>query len=232
MKIKKTKDFDKGAKSHDEAFKKAESVLSEDKPVQKISKPAGRDTQKKGKISYQPGREKKVKEVVAKVRFLRVSPRKVKLVIDVIRGMRAQEALERLQFINKKATNPVIKLLNSALANAEHNYKLNKEDLYIKKIVANQGPTLHRWQARAYGRAAAIRKRTSHLEVVLSAKDDLKENTGSKAIMAKKAKSNVEKLKEVKKEKKSLQKEPSFAKAPSSAKASEDKPDGKKESII
>ena len=106
-------------------------------------------------------------EVKAKVKYLRMSPRKVRLVIDMIRGKKASQALDILTFSNKWAKRPIIKLLNSAVANAEHNFNLQKDNLYIKTIKADGGPMLKRWTPRAFGRASTIRKRTSHIEIVL-----------------------------------------------------------------
>lgn len=107
-------------------------------------------------------------EVKAKARYLRMSPRKVRLVIDAVRGLGVERALDQLQFINKAASHPVRKLLKSAIANANHNHEIKKDNLYIKQIFVDQGPTLKRWRARAFGRAAPIRKRTSHITVVLA----------------------------------------------------------------
>ncbi len=112
-------------------------------------------------------KKKDIKEVKAKARFLRVSPKKVKLVIDVIRGLGVEDALNKLKLINKGSVALVIKLVNSAIANAENNFELKKEDLYIKHIAANQGPTLHRWKPAAFGSAHPIRKRSTHLELIL-----------------------------------------------------------------
>lgn len=109
-------------------------------------------------------------EIKAKARFIRISPRKVRLIIDLIRGMNVREALTQLKFLRKDAVLPVRKLIESAIANAEHNFKLKKENLYIKKITADEDPTLHRWQPRARGRATPIRKRTCHLTVILDEK--------------------------------------------------------------
>lgn len=106
-------------------------------------------------------------EVRAKLRFLKISPPKVRLVVDIVRGLPISEAEAQLQFMNKKAALPVLKLIRSAAANAENNHKLKKEDLYIKRIMVDQGPTLHRWRPRAYGRAAPIRKRSSHVTVIV-----------------------------------------------------------------
>ncbi len=110
-------------------------------------------------------------EVKAKARHIRMSPRKVRLVIDVVRGMHVKEAQTQLQFMKKAAAEPVLKLLNSAIANAEHNFDLKKDDLRIKTITADGGPIIGRWRARAFGRSAPIRKRTSHISIVLEDKN-------------------------------------------------------------
>ena len=106
-------------------------------------------------------------EVQAKARYLRMSPRKVRLVIDVVRGMPVAEARVQLKHLKKHAAIPVLKLLESAIANAKHNFNLKEEKLYIKTIMADGGPVLHRWRARAFGRAAPIRKRTTHISIIL-----------------------------------------------------------------
>ena len=103
----------------------------------------------------------------AKLSFLRMSPKKVKLVTDLIRGMKVEEAISQLSFINKAAKRPILKLLNSAIANAENNFDLRKDNLYIKEIRVDQGGILQRWQPRAHGRATPIRKRMSHISIVL-----------------------------------------------------------------
>ncbi len=107
-------------------------------------------------------------EIKAKVKYIRMSPRKVRSVTDIIRGMETNNALDILKFTNRRAVRPVEKLINSAVANADHNLGLNKDNLYIKEIRVNEGPTLHRWMPRAYGRATPIRKRTSHINLVLA----------------------------------------------------------------
>lgn len=112
-------------------------------------------------------RENKDKRPTATAKYVRISPRKVKIVIDLIRGKRVDEALAILQNTPKAASQPVIKLVNSAIANAENNLGLDRNDLYVAEIFANQGPTLKRIRPRAKGRAARIRKRTSHITVVL-----------------------------------------------------------------
>jgi large subunit ribosomal protein L22 len=107
-------------------------------------------------------------EVIAKLNSLRMSPRKVRLVAGLIRRMKVNEAEIQLQFLNKAASEPMLKLLRSAKANAEHNFKLDPETLWISHLTVDGGKTLKRWRPRAYGRAGAIRKRTSHITLKLS----------------------------------------------------------------
>jgi large subunit ribosomal protein L22 len=116
--------------------------------------------------------QKKPDIIKAKLRFLRMSPKKVRLVTDLVKGMKAIEAIDYLKFVNKAAVTPVTKLINSAIANAINNFNLEKDNLYIKNIVVNQGPTLRRWKPRAHGRATPIRKRSSHVEVILVQKSE------------------------------------------------------------
>jgi large subunit ribosomal protein L22 len=107
-------------------------------------------------------------EVKASTKYVKMSPRKVRAVVDVLRGQTVLGALDQLQFISKWAAVPVKKLIDSAVANAEHNFELKQDNLYIKEIKVNEGPTLKRWMPRARGRATTIRKRSSHLELVLA----------------------------------------------------------------
>ena len=107
-------------------------------------------------------------EVKARLKHLKMSPRKVRLVVDVVRDMEVNKALDQLRFVNKKASRPIEKLMLSCIANAENNYDLSKDNLFVKEIKVTEGPTLHRWMPRAFGRATPIRKRTSHVDVVLS----------------------------------------------------------------
>ncbi|PIV10289.1 MAG: 50S ribosomal protein L22 [Candidatus Portnoybacteria bacterium CG03_land_8_20_14_0_80_41_10] len=111
--------------------------------------------------------------ITAKLRHLRISPRKVRLVTDLIRGLPVEEAERQLKFLTKRAARPVLKLLNSARANAQSNNKLVKENLYIEKIVVEEGPILKRWRPRAMGRSAPIKKRTSHIVLILNTKEGL-----------------------------------------------------------
>ncbi len=107
-------------------------------------------------------------DIKAKARYVRISPRKIRLVLDAVRNLNPEKAVISLTLMPQKASRPVRKLIESAIANAENNFKLKKEDLSIKHLVADDGPTIKRWRARAFGRAAMIRKRTSHISVVLT----------------------------------------------------------------
>lgn len=104
----------------------------------------------------------------AKARYVRVTPMKARRVIDLIRGRRAEEALAILQFASQSASEPVRKVLASAVANAENNERLDRGDLVVTEAFVDEGPTLKRFRPRAQGRAYRIRKRTSHITVVVS----------------------------------------------------------------
>lgn len=106
----------------------------------------------------------------ATAKYIRISPRKVKIVIDLIRGKQVDDALAILMFTTKSASPVVEKLLNSAIANAENNLELPRDELYIAEIYANPGPTLKRYVARSRGSASPILKRTSHITIVLDTK--------------------------------------------------------------
>ena len=103
----------------------------------------------------------------ASLKHARISARKVKIVIDLIRGKDVNEALAILKFTPKAASPLVEKLVKSAIANAENNHNMDASKLYIAEIYANQGATMKRIRAATQGRANRIRKRTSHVEVVL-----------------------------------------------------------------
>jgi len=119
-----------------------------------------------------------------------MSPRKVRLVVDMVRGMDAAPAIDQLKYLNKAAARPVRKLLESAVANASHNDGIEKDNLVVKAITVNDGPTLKRYTQRAMGASGAIRKRTSHVTVTLAAKDESKvaKKTEKKAKKAEPAK--------------------------------------------
>ncbi len=110
-------------------------------------------------------------EAKAVAKFIRMSPRKVRQVADVVRGKQVEEAINILHFTNKKASGPVEKVIRSAVANAvnkEEGAKLDPESLFIKEIRVDQGPTMRRYRPRAMGRVTIIRKRFCHISVVLT----------------------------------------------------------------
>ena len=111
--------------------------------------------------------ETAVLEAKATLKYARISARKVKIVADLIRGKNVDEALAIVKFTPKASSEVIEKLLKSAIANAENNHGMKHEKLYVAEIYANQGPTMKRFMPRAMGRATMIRKRTSHIEVVL-----------------------------------------------------------------
>ena len=112
-----------------------------------------------------------VKEARATLKFARISSRKVKIVADLIRGKDVDEALAIMKFTPKASSEVLEKLLKSAIANAENNHDMSHEKLYISEIYANQGPTLKRIRPAAKGSAVRIRKRTSHITIVLKEKE-------------------------------------------------------------
>ena len=107
----------------------------------------------------------------AVAKYVRVSPRKVQIVIDLIRGKKVDDALAILMYTPKSAAPVVEKLLNSAIANAENNLEMSRENLYVAEVYANQGPTLKRYWARSHGRADLIKKHTRHITIVLDQKN-------------------------------------------------------------
>ncbi|NLD59171.1 MAG: 50S ribosomal protein L22 [Clostridiales bacterium] len=106
----------------------------------------------------------------ASAKYVRVSPRKVQIVIDLIRGKQVDDALAILMYTPKAAAPVVEKLLISAIANAENNLEMDRQSLFVAEVFANQGPTLKRFWARSHGRADLIKKHTSHITIVLDQK--------------------------------------------------------------
>ena len=117
-------------------------------------------------------RENKDNRARAVGRYIRISPSKVRIVIDLIRGKKVEEARAILMNMPNGACEPVLKVLNSAIANAENNLELNRDSLIVAEAFADQGPTLKRFQPRARGRAMQILKRSSHITIIL---DEVKE---------------------------------------------------------
>lgn len=125
-------------------------------------------------------------QVKTHLRYLRTAPRKVRQVADLIRGKKVEEARTILNFTRKKAAQPILKALNSALANAKNNWQIDPANLFISEIRVDEGPKYKRWRARARGQAYEIQKKTSHIALVL--KDKEMEGKPKKAKRARKAK--------------------------------------------
>ncbi len=106
-------------------------------------------------------------EARAKLNFLRIAPRKVRMTTDLVKGKEIEEAREILSFTVKGSAQPVLKLLNSAVSNAVNNLDLEADNLYISEIKVDEGPKYKRWRARARGQANLIQKKTSHITLVL-----------------------------------------------------------------
>ena len=111
-------------------------------------------------------------EARAIAKFIRVSPRKARMVVDLVRGKKLVEALAILRYTPNKATAAVTKVVKSAAANAEHNYEMDRDEIFISAIYVDQGPSLKRVMPRAMGRADIIKRKTSHITVVVSDKKE------------------------------------------------------------
>jgi len=109
-------------------------------------------------------------ESTAKARHIRIAPRKVRLVMDMVRGKSVEEALQTLGLVRKAASPVIAKVIKSAIANAENNHDMSTDGLFVTRAFVDEGPTMKRFMPRAMGRATTIRKRTSHITVVLSEK--------------------------------------------------------------
>ncbi len=142
-------------------------------------------------------------EVKAHAKFLRLSPRKARLVVDTVRGEGALEAISKLNLAPHKAAREVVKIINSAMANAEHNFGLSKNELFIKEITADQGPTFKRYKPRARGSADEIKRRMTHLTVILAS---LEKGKGKPQKEVKETLKEVPKTEKVQSEKEELKK--------------------------
>jgi len=141
-------------------------------------------------------------EVKASLKYLRIAPRKVRLVADLIRGLDVEEAKSLLSLERKRAAKSLLKLLNSAISNAKNNFHLSEDNLYIKTIRVDQGPTLKRYFPRAQGRATLIQKKTSHIFIELAEGQKKKKKKIEKKVEVRKplSKKEEELLREIKKE--------------------------------
>ena len=132
-------------------------------------------------------------EVRAYLRYLNIAPRKTRLVANLVKGMEVEKAKAQLLFCKKRAAKPILKLINSALANARNNLGIDGT-FFIKEIRVDQGPMLKRWIPRAFGRATMIQRKTSHVTLVLEVKEPRK--------IERKKEEKKEEVKEVRKEEK------------------------------
>lgn len=137
-------------------------------------------------------------KVKANSKYLRIAPRKVRLLADLIRGKKTEEALALLGFSLKRGSKPLKKLIQSAIANAKNNFQLDEKNLWISELRVDEGPKLKRWRARARGRAAQIQKKTSHITLVLEGEKKKEES--------KKKERKITKTKEEKEEKSAKEK--------------------------
>ncbi len=138
--------------------------------------------------------------VTAKLRYLHIAPRKVGLVVNALKGLSVNEAEAQLLFRAKRSSDPVLKLLRSAVANAKNNYKLDPETLVVKEVRVDQGPMIKRFLPRAQGRATPIHKKMSHVSIVLESKEKPKAARFTIATKAKKTKEKKEESHNHKKE--------------------------------
>jgi len=135
-------------------------------------------------------------KISAKLSYLRIAPRKTRLLADLVRGKNVKEAQTILNFTVKKGSLPVLKLLNQAVASAINNLQLEPDNLYISKITADEGPKYKRWRPRARGQAYQIQKKMSHIIIVLDEKVKTKKkgSKSGKAAVAEKAEIKEEKV--------------------------------------
>jgi large subunit ribosomal protein L22 len=164
------------------AAPKKSAKKAEGKPAKKAAAkkdPAKKETQKKAaKAKKEPAKKAAPKApaappvVRASARFVRVAPRKARLIADQVRGLHIEKARALLQFSPRGAAEDIRKLLDSAAANAENNHDLDAEEMRVTAITVDEGPTLRRFRPRAMGRATPINKRTSHIAVALTPVED------------------------------------------------------------
>lgn len=158
------------AESKEKTVKKANTKSEVKKEEKKeVKKEVKTTVQKEKKVEAETVAN--AREARATLRYARISSRKVKIVADLIRGKSADEALAIVKFTPKASSEVIEKLLKSAIANAENNHGLAHQKLFVSEIYANQGPTLKRIRPAAKGSAVRIRKRTSHITIVLKERD-------------------------------------------------------------
>jgi large subunit ribosomal protein L22 len=164
----------KAAAKKPAAKKPAAKKAAAKKPAAKkpaAKKPAAKKPAAKKAAAPKEPAERPV--VRARASYVRISPRKLRLIADQVRGLPLEEALTLLRFSPRGASEDIAKLINSAAANAENNHDLVADDLWISDITVDEGPTLRRYRPRAMGRATPIHKRTSHIKVALTPEEEV-----------------------------------------------------------
>jgi ribosomal protein L22 len=162
--------------------KKAPAKKAEGKKAAKAKKPAAKKETKKAAAKKEPAKTESKKAsakapatppvVKASARYVRIAPRKARLIADQVRGLHIEKARALLQFSPRGAAHDIHKLINSAAANAENNHDLIGDEMRVSSITVDEGPTLRRFRPRAMGRATPINKRTSHIRVALTPVED------------------------------------------------------------
>jgi ribosomal protein L22 len=160
----------KPAAKKDKAEPKADKKDAEKKPRRRAKKAAKEDA--KPARRRRPRAPEEAPVVRASAKYVRVAPRKARLIADQVRGMHIEQARALLQFSPRTAAEDIHKLINSAAANAENNHDLVGDEMRITTITVDEGPTLRRFRPRALGRATPINKRTSHITVALTPVED------------------------------------------------------------
>src|ERR1700742_2180447 len=170
------KDAPKAEAKKDDAKESKKAAKKETKAAKKEAK--GKKGESKKAVKNEPAKSAKAKApavppvVRARARYVRVAPRKARLVADQVRGLHIEQALALLQFSPRGAAQDIQKLIESAAANAENNHDLVGDEVRIASITVDEGPTLRRYRPRALGRATPINKRTSHIAVALTPVED------------------------------------------------------------
>jgi large subunit ribosomal protein L22 len=137
------------------------------KKEEKKDKDSNKETVKAEAVKVEKDGKKIIERFVVRARFLRIAPRKIRLLAGLIKGLPLIQAEIQLTFNPKRTSQFLAKVLKEAIATGEHNYNLAKEDLFIRNIIVNEGPTIHRFKPAAHGMAHPIQKRSTHLEMIL-----------------------------------------------------------------
>ncbi len=140
--------------------------------------------------------------IIAKLKYLHIAPRKVRLVADLIRGKKIEEAQAILNFTVKKGAEPFLKLLKSAIANAKHNFPEDKLNLYVSKVLVDEGPKFKRSRPRSRGMASPIQKKTSHITILLDKIREKTEQGETEKIKKAKEPKKIKKIKKIEKREK------------------------------